>query len=208
MQFRESNDRRRTQCLAPEYDRESKRTRQKLVFTLDFHELAVSGKRPQPNDLRMGSPEQRQKWAKEISAYIDKRTEAGRQNAVRSGLLVIESLMGKILADLKSKTPILSEQDEERLADLIKTWAKELHIVLPSVIIPTSAQSKKKDPNSSVASSNVASIDPRAFDSTLVDMALEHRRNGLSIAATAARMTADGHAVSKSWVQKVTKEHL
>lgn len=208
MQFRESSDHRRTQCLAAEYDRTRKRTRQKLVFTLDFHELAVTGKRPQPSDLRIGSPEQRQKWAQEISAYIDKRAEAGRQNSIRNGLAVVDNIMRKIIDDLKSKTPILSEQDEERLASLIKAWAKEFHITIPSTAGPTSVPAKKKDPSSSVANSNDTGKDPRAFDSALVDMALEHRRNGLSIAATATRMADDGHTVSKSWVQKVTKNHL
>lgn len=198
MQFRESSDRRRVQCLAPEYDRDSKRTRQKLVFTIDFHSSKVA---PGPGDLRSGSPEQREQWSKEIAAYLADRADVERKDRIKGSIIVAERAMSRVVEDLKSKTPLLTEADEERVGQLIKGWAKALEISLP-VLAPAISTSRSIP---SARRTSAGEGDPRAFSPDLIDRAKKLREEGLSIAAVAERLTSEGDRVSKSWVQKVTR---
>ena len=61
MQFREAGN--KIQCLATYYDKEAKRGRQKLVYTLDKYGAAAAGG-GRPGRLRHGRGAG--KWAKEI----------------------------------------------------------------------------------------------------------------------------------------------
>lgn len=79
MQFRETG--RKVQCHAAWYDKAAKRGRQKLVHSLNLY---GQNSKPSADDLRpadFGTPEERQKWAQEISEYIDKQAEIAKNLA-------------------------------------------------------------------------------------------------------------------------------
>lgn len=194
MQYRVSANGRRVQCLAAMYDSTAKRTRQKLVWTIDLYDPREP--RPTPDELAAGTPEQREAWAAEIAKYLDDRKEKARQNTVRSGIAVVAGIMKKITDDLNSQTPTLSDDDRQRVTAMVRGWTEALHIA-PQ---PARKPAERKAPIATATTGE----DPRAFGGELVEHARELRRSGLSIAAVADKMTADGHKVSKSWVQKWT----
>ena len=190
MQYRISANGRRVQCLAAMYDKEAKRTRQKLIWTIDLYDPREP--RPAPEELAAGTQEQREAWAAEIAQYLDDRKENARQNTVRSGIAVVSGIMKKITEDLNSQTPTLSDDDRQRVTAMVRGWTEALHIA------PQPAQRKKRKASSAAAG------EVRAFSDELVEQARELRRSGLSIAAVSDRLTTEGHKVSKSWVQKWT----
>ncbi|MEJ6850672.1 hypothetical protein V3589_31510 [Sinorhizobium fredii] len=177
------------------YDKETKRTRQKLVWTIDLYDPREP--RPTPAELAAGTPEQREGWAAEITKYLDDRKERARQNTVRSGIAVVAGIMKKITEDLNSQTPTLSDDDRQRVTAMVRGWAEALHIA-PQ---PARKPAERKAPTTATATTGE---DPRAFGDELVEQARSLRSSGLSIAGVADKMTADGHKVSKSWVQKWT----
>nr|WP_192959831.1 hypothetical protein [Sinorhizobium meliloti] len=178
------------------YDKEAKRTRQKLVLTIDLYD--PRDPRPAPEQLAAGTPEQRTAWAAEITKYLDERQERARQNTVRGGIAVVAGIMKKITEDLNSQTPTLSDDDRQRVAAMVRGWAEALHIA-PQPAPRKPAERKTPTPTTGE--------DPRAFGSELVEQARELRRGGMSITAIADKMTTNGHKVSKSWVQKWTSEN-
>lgn len=191
MQFRTSQNGRRVQCLAAVYDKESKRTRQKLVWTIDHY--APHEQRPMPEALAAGSPAQREVWAAEIVKHLDERDERGRQNKIRSGIHLVDNIMSAIVQDLDSKTPTLTDDDRQRISALVRGWVDALHIDMS----PKKVNAPRPAP---------ASI--RAFGADLVEQARTLRRSGVSIGAIVKQMSAEGHTVSKSWVHKRTSENL
>lgn len=193
MQYRVSANGRRVQCLAAMYDKEAKRTRQKLIWTVDLYDPREP--RPTPDELAAGTPEQRAAWSAEIAQYLDDRKEKARQNTVRSGIAVVAGIMKKITEDLNSQTPTLSDDDRQRVTTMVRGWAEALHIA------PQPARRKSTERK---APSTTETTDPRAFGGELVEQARTLRSSGLSIAAVADKLTTEGHKVSKSWVQKWT----
>jgi hypothetical protein len=186
MQYRVSANGRRVQCLAAIYDKAAKRTRQKLIWTVDLFDR---DERPTPEELAAGTPEQRATWSAEIAQYLDDRAEKARQNTVKSGIGVATAVMRKVIEDLNSQTPTLSDDDRQRVRELVRGWAEAL--------APKTAPRQAR-PKATAATSE----DRRAFGEELIERARSLRRDGLSIAAIADKMTAEGHKVSKSWVQK------
>lgn len=193
MQYRVSANGRRVQCLAAMYDKEAKRTRQKLVWTIDLYDSIEP--QPAPEELAAGTQEQREAWSAEIAQYLDDRAEKARQNTVRSGIAVVAGIMRKITEDLNSQTPTLSDDDRQRVTAMVRGWVEALHIAPQPAPRKTAA---RKAPTAT------AGEDPRAFGGELVEQARTLRSSGLSIAAVADKLTAQGHKVSRSWVQKWT----
>lgn len=189
MQYRVSANGRRVQCLAAVYDKAAKRTRQKLVWTIDLYDRDEP--RPAPEELAAGTPEQREAWAAEIAQHLDDRAEQARQNTVKSGIGVAAAVMRKVIEDLHSQTPTLSDDDRQRVHDLVREWAEALAPKAP----PRQARPK---------TSTATTGDPRAFGGELIEQARRLRSEGLSIAAVADKLTAEGNKVSRSWVQKWT----
>lgn len=196
MQYRVSTNGRRVQCLAAMYDATAKRTRQKLVWTIDLYDSREP--RPKPEELAAGTQEQRSAWSAEIAKYLDDRNEQARQNTVRSGIAMVNGIMGKIIADLDSQTPTLSDADRQRVTGMVIAWSEALQIAPPPPAPRKIAE--RKAPSAATATGE----DPRAFGGELVEQARSLRNNGMSIAAVADKLTAEGHKVSKSWVQKWT----
>lgn len=193
MQFRSVGS--RVQCHAAWYDSATKRGRQKLVYSIVIG-LGLITKKPTADDLKpgFGTREQREKWVKEIVEEIDRLNAVRRQTA-------IERLPGR-LADVAQRlaTEIGELTDEQR------TKCKAAIVAAAEVLgllVYDKADVKKPRARRPAAEATPGE-DPRAFGGELVDRAKALRSEGLSIAATAEKLTAEGHAVSKSWVQKWT----
>ena len=192
MQYRVSPNGRRVQCLAAIYDSAAKRTRQKLVWTIDLHLQAINGSNgPTPEELSAGTPEQRVAWAKEIADYLADRAEQDTKTRSTRFIPIVEAGMKAIIDDLASQTPNLSDENRQRVPELVHGWA---------VGLTPKAPPRQARPKATAA----AGEDPRAFGDELIKRARSLRNDGLSIAAVADKMTAEGHKVSKSWVQKWT----
>jgi hypothetical protein len=129
MQFRDASS--RVQCYAPFYDPTTKRTRQKLVYIVDkYGKIEV---KPTPDDLTpadFGSPEQRQRWADEISTYIDEHNATHAKERVEVLPLMLRSATDGIVADVKSKAPILNAWHRARIKTEIDRLAKALGLVV------------------------------------------------------------------------------
>jgi hypothetical protein len=80
MQFRGVGG--KIQCLVAIYDPESKRTRQRMVYSYDRY-LPVPA--PIPGDMSFGDDDQRAAWAQEIGDHIS--AERARAEAERLGAL-------------------------------------------------------------------------------------------------------------------------
>lgn len=192
MQFRVSPNGRRAQCLAAIYDEKAKRTRQKLVWTIDFHQQAIQSGGPASEELSAGTPEQRAAWAKDIADYLTARAEQDTKTRSTRLLPIVEASMKAIIDDVTSQTPNLSDENRQRVRELVLGWAAALAPKAPP---------RQVRPKATAA----AGEDPRAFGGELVERARSLRAEGLSIAAIAEKMTTEGHKVSKSWVQKWTQ---
>lgn len=184
MQFREAGN--KIQCLATYYDKEAKRGRQKLVYTLDKYGAA---KLPVAADLAdFGTAEEREKWAKEIVEYSTASRAEADKNSVIFKVTSLRSAVDVIVHDHNSQTRILTDEHMEQ----VKAAVLRLLPVLGLVGGSGKAQKVKK------------AGDPRATGDAAVQRAKELRGQGLSIAAVAERMTTEGTTVSRSWVQKWT----
>lgn len=184
MQFREAGN--KIQCLATYYDKEAKRGRQKLVYTLDKYGAA---KPPVAADLAdFGTPEDREKWAKEIVEYATASKAEADKNSVIFKVTALRSAVDVIVSDYNSQTRILTDEHMEQ----VKAAVLRLLPVLGLVGGSGKAERVKK------------AGDPRAAGEVAVERAKALRVEGLSIAAVAERMTSEGQPVSKSWVQKWT----
>lgn len=184
MQFREAGN--KIQCLATYYDKEAKRGRQKLVYTLDKY---GTQKLPTAADLAdFGSAEDREKWAKEIVDYATTAKAEADKNSVIFKVTSLRSAIDVIVDDQNSQTRILTDEHMEQ----VKAAVLRLLPVLGLVGGSGKVEKVKK------------AGDPRAAGEAAVGRAQALRGEGLSIAAVAERMTAEGQPVSKSWVQKWT----
>lgn len=184
MQFREAGN--KIQCLATYYDKEAKRGRQKLVYTLDKY---AAPKPVAAADLAdFGSPEDREKWAKEIVEYASAAKVEADKNNVIFKVTALRSAVDVIITDHNSQTRILTDEHMEQ----VKAAVLRLLPVLGLVGEAAKAPKAKK------------AGDPRAAGEAAVERAKALRGEGLSIAAVAERMTSEGQPVSKSWVQKWT----
>lgn len=125
MQFREVSS--RVQCIAAYYDGETKRTRQKLVWTLD--RFGKIEKAPAVEDLTpadFGTPQQRQRWADEIAAYIEEHNASEDKRRVEVLPLMLKSAVDGIVADAKGKAPILTAWHRARIKTELDRLAKSL----------------------------------------------------------------------------------
>ncbi|MBB3397368.1 MULTISPECIES: hypothetical protein [unclassified Rhizobium] len=126
MQFR--TDKGRIQCYASYYDSSAKRTRQKLVYILGKYGINT---RPTPDQLipDFGTPEQRQRWSDEIAAYIDEHNTVLTTERVERLPLALRSNVDAILADLRSKTPILNVWHRARIKTEIERLARGVGLI-------------------------------------------------------------------------------
>lgn len=196
MQFRETGG--KVQCHAAWYDKAAKRGRQKLIYSLNRYSV---NSKPSADDLRpadFGTQEERQKWAQEISDYIEKQAEITKKSRVISTVGMFHGAVKMILQDRDRTEPLLSE---DQMGE-IKTDFRRLAPALGLLVVEASNVIRPKPKTSRPATT--PGDDTRAFSGELIEMAKAYRAEGLSIAATAERMKAEGHAVSKSWVQKWT----
>ena len=70
MQFRKVTDTNKVQCLVAQYDTETKRTRQKLLCTLDMTNPIISGDH-MSRYFSFGSTTDKEGYISEIDTYID-----------------------------------------------------------------------------------------------------------------------------------------
>lgn len=193
MQFRTVKN--RVQCHAAWYDPATKRGRQKLVYSLPT--FGPINKKPTPADLTpadFGTAEQREKWTSEIAAEID-RINAEAEKHHRDLVPTRFTSAAKRLAE--NLDQITDEQRAECVAAIVEAAG------LLGLLIYDQKDVKKPRARRPAAAATPGE-DPRAFGGELVDRAKALRAEGLSIAATAEKMAAEGHNVSKSWVQKWT----
>jgi hypothetical protein len=141
MQFREVVM--RVQCFASYYDKETKRTRQKQVWTLDRY--GQNERKPTADALTpadFGTSEQRQGWADEIAKYIDERNAAETKKNIEVLPFLLKSSIDKITADLRSKTSHLDNPFiKARMRGEVKRLGKALGLIVTTPPKPT----KKKE---------------------------------------------------------------
>lgn len=177
VQFREVG--RKVQCLASVYDPESKRTRQKMVFSLNLYgDNAV----PDVAALATGTDAERAVWVGEIADYIGSRATKASEERVRSAPLSLKFVVDRIVHDLDSQSRLLTDAD----IDAVKREAARLVAALAP---PAAAKSSR----------NAAGR--KGVDEAVKERARELRKTE-TVARTSEILAAEGHAVSKSWVQK------
>lgn len=188
MQFREAGN--KIQCLATYYDKEAKRGRQKLVYTLDKY---GAPKLPVAADLAdFGTPEDREKWAKEIADYATTAKAEADKNSVIFKVTSLRTAVDVIVADRNSQTGVLTDQHMDQVKEAVLR-------LLPILGLSGASGTAKKATGGGKGAS-----DPRAAGEAAVARARALRGEGKSISAVAETMTAEGQPVSKSWVQKWT----
>lgn len=188
MQFREAGN--KIQCLATYYDKEAKRGRQKLVYTLDKY---GTPKLPAAADLAdFGSPEDREKWAKEIVEYASAAKAEADKNSVIFKVTSLRNTVDVIVADHNSQTRILTDEHMSQVKEAVLR------------LLPVLGLSGASGVTRKASTGGKGANDPRAVGEAAVTRAKALRAEGKSIAAVADLMTAEGHPVSKSWVQKWT----
>jgi len=188
MQFREAGN--KIQCLATYYDKEAKRGRQKLVYTLDKYGAA---KLPVAADLAdFGTAEEREKWAKEIVDFAATAKAEADKNSVIYKVTSLRTAVDVIVADRNSQTSVLTDVHMDQVKEAV------LRLLPILGLVGASGTAKKATGGGKGAS------DPRAAGEVAVARARALRGEGKSISAVAETMTAEGQPVSKSWVQKWT----
>ncbi|MGO7360160.1 hypothetical protein [Rhizobium ruizarguesonis] len=127
MQFRTVKG--RVQCYAAYYDSSAKRTRQKLVYILGKY--GQINTKPTPDQLTpdFGTTEQRLRWANEIAAYIDEHNATETTERVERLPLILRSNVDAILADLRSKTPILNVWHRARIKSQVERLARGVGLI-------------------------------------------------------------------------------
>lgn len=185
MQFRETGA--KIQCLAAQYDPESKRTRQIMVLSLDKY---GSNKRPAPEDLRVGSYDERVKWAAEIVAYLGDKEKLSEIQAVENLPNRVRYIVDEIVLVHDSQSYKLTDAALAAIRDQIGRLG-------PIIGVQTPPMRAKPRPGASPKGAS-------GFDVAFVERAQALRNEGLAVQKVADRMTAEGMPVSKSWVQKVT----
>jgi len=186
MQFREAGN--KIQCLATYYDKEAKRGRQKLVYTLDKYGAT---KLPVAADLAdFGTAEEREKWAKEIVEFAATSKAEADKNSVIYKVTSLRSAVDVIVEDRNSQTRILTDQHMDQVKEAVLRLLPILGLVGAS-----------RAPRKATGGGKGAS-DPRAVGEAAVARAKALRGEGKTYAAIAEIMTAEGEKVSKSWVQK------
>lgn len=145
MQFREASS--RVQCYAAFYDKDAKRTRQKLVWTTDrYGKIETKPTADELTPANFGSPEQRQKWATEIAKHIDEHNAAEDKRKAEVLPLMLKSTVDGILADLRSKTSHLDNSwHRARMREQAKRLANGLGLVATSK--PVKPKKGKETPN-------------------------------------------------------------
>lgn len=115
MQFREAGN--KIQCLATYYDKEAKRGRQKLVYTLDKYGAA---KLPVAADLAdFGTAEEREKWAKEIVDFAATAKAEADKNSVIYKVTSLRTAVDVIVADRNSQTSVLTDVHMDQVKEAV-----------------------------------------------------------------------------------------
>lgn len=127
MQFRTVKG--RVQCYAPYYDSTTKRTRQKLVYILGKYGQINTKPTPAQLTSDFGTTEQRLQWATEIAAYIDEHNTTETRERVERLPLTLKSNVDAIVADLKSKTPILNAWHRARIKSEVERLARGVGLI-------------------------------------------------------------------------------
>jgi len=112
--------------------------------------------------------------------------------------MMLRSTVGKILEDTSSESPTLTTEQRAAIKDEIMKVAEAIGLLVYDKAQVKTGRARKQPTGTTVE-------DRRAFGNELIEKAQSYRNEGLSIIATADRLTSEGHAVSKSWVQKWTK---
>lgn len=173
MQFRAVG--RKVQCLASIYDPASKRTRQKMVYSLDLYgENAV----PEAAALSTGSDEERASWVKEIADYIGSMKTKASDDRVRNAPVSLRYIVDRIIHDHDSQSRILTDDD-------LRAVKAEAARLLAALAPPKSR----------------TAVGRKGVDDSVKERARELRKTE-TVARTAEILASEGHAVSKSWVQK------
>jgi len=144
MQFREVSS--RIQCYAAYYDPASKRTRQKLVWTM--YKFGKIDARPTIDELTpadFGSPEQRQHWATEIGAYIDEHNARDEKQRADALPRMLKSIVDSIYAELRKKPSNLDNPFHlARMRDEVQRLGQKLGLVVTRQAKPKKETSNAK----------------------------------------------------------------
>lgn len=179
MQFRKVGN--KVQCLVSVYDPASKRTRQKMVYSLDTWRKNVA---PEPDALSAGTAEQRAVWAQEIAAHMAEGAREEGEARVRGLPLTLRNLVNQVVHDLNSQSSLLT--DDARSA--MKAEASRLLAALD----PKPETKGGRNPAG------------RKGVDDAVKLRAQELRKTMPISQVAATLVEEGHSVSKSWVQKWT----
>lgn len=144
MQFREVSS--RIQCYAAYYDADSKRTRQKLVWTM--YKFGKIDTKPTIDELTpadFGSPEQRQRWAAEIGAYIDAHNAGDEKQRADALPRVLKNTVDSIYAELRKKPSHLNNPFHlARMRGEVERLGKKLGLVVTRQAKPKKETSNAK----------------------------------------------------------------
>lgn len=187
MQFREAGH--KIQCLVTYYDKDAKRGRQKLVYTLTKY--SVSNLPTAADLVDFGTPEEREKWAAEIADYAVTSKADAEKNSVIYRVTMLESAIKVIVDDHDSQTRILTDEHMERVKAAVLRLLPVLDLVGDAEKAPKATKVKKAG-------------DQRGAGQAAIDRAKALRAEGLTLAAVAEKMAEEGQPQSKSWVQKWT----
>lgn len=173
MQFREVG--RKVQCLASVYDPASKRTRQKMVYSLNsYGENAV----PKAAALSTGSDEERAVWVGEIADYISNMKAKASEDSMKIAPLSLRYLVDKIINDHNSQSSLLTDED-------LKAVRADVTRLLAALAPRKSRKAAGR----------------KGVDDSVKERARELRKTE-TVARTVELLAEEGYAVSKSWVQK------
>lgn len=115
MQFKEIKNTTKIQCLIPVYDSESKRTRQKLIYTIDTRNLPVDSLFIELNT----NDENMDNYRQEIFEYVQKFKKENAKSLLKNSLSDLRSLAINI-ADLLEKIDDLDAEDKNKIEQTIK----------------------------------------------------------------------------------------
>lgn len=115
MQFREAGN--KIQCLATYYDKEAKRGRQKLVYTLDKYGAA---KLPVAADLAdFGTAEERENGQRKSWTSRPRRRLRQTKNSVIYKVTSLRTAVDVIVADRNSQTSVLTDVHMDQVKEAV-----------------------------------------------------------------------------------------
>ncbi|GGE25535.1 hypothetical protein GCM10011390_51250 [Aureimonas endophytica] len=191
MQFRRRGE--RVQCLAPYYDREAKRVRQRMVHSMPFW-AASPDHAPALSDLPQdATDEERQQWRGQIVAHL--LTRQGIESVQKQERA--HTSFERAATNLVDAWPSMSADQRKAVRGALRR--------IERVVVPSTRKKADPQPEPRPRAGGTPARAPssRTFDGALVARARALRGEGMAMAAIAERMTGEGTPVSKSWVQKV-----